>query len=124
MDKRLTYVAAAILALHGVVHFLGLVAYFELATFEELPYKTTLLGGTIDVGEVGIRAFGVLSAVAGIGFIGAAVALVVDWDHWRPALVAVTLFSLVLTSADYTVASAGALLNLIILGALVYERQR
>lgn len=40
---------------HGLVHLLGFVVPWQLATLEEMPYKTTLLAGTLDVGAVGIR---------------------------------------------------------------------
>ena len=122
MNNRLTYAAAAVLTVHGIVHFLGPVAYLELATVEELPYKTTLFDGAVGVGDAGIRLFGLLWAVAGLGFIGVAAGLVTDWTHWRSSLVGVTLVSLVLTVADYTVAYASVVVNLIILIALVSAR--
>lgn len=124
MNKRVAYFAAAVLALHGLVHVLGPVAYFELATIEDLPYKTTLLGGTVDVGDAGIRLFGLLWAVAGAGFVCVAAGLVADWEYWQPSLLAVTVFSLILTVADYTVAYAGIVLNLAILGGLAYTTMR
>lgn len=72
-----TYAAAAFLALHGIVHLLGTAVYLELAEVADFPYKTTLLGGWWDVGRAGIRVFGVLWAVAAVGFVASAVALVV-----------------------------------------------
>ncbi|MFA9428321.1 ABC transporter permease [Natronorubrum sp. A-ect3] len=118
MWKYLTYVTAIALTIHGVIHFLGIGVYFELLEMADLPYKTTLLGGAVDVGDTGIRVFAVLTAVAGVGFVASAVALVIGWRYWREMLLAVTVFSLVLTTLDWTVASAGALANLAILAGL------
>ncbi|SDR00732.1 ABC transporter permease [Natronobacterium texcoconense] len=117
----LLYLAAVALALHGLIHFLGIGVYFEVVEMADLPYKTTLLGGAIDVGDIGIRIFAVLTAVAGIGFVASAVALVSDWRYWRLLLLAVTVFSLVLTALDWTVASMGVLANLTILAALFVQ---
>jgi len=38
----------------GLVHLLGTVAYLRIAEIPELPYKTTLLGGQLEVGVVGV----------------------------------------------------------------------
>lgn len=116
------YAAAFALAVHGLIHFLGIGVYFELAEFADLPYKTTLAGGAVDVGHVGIRIFAVVTAVAGAGFVVAAAALLGNWRRWRQLLLAVTLLSFVLTALDWTVASMGVLANLAILVALLAER--
>lgn len=121
MVNHLTYAAAFALATHGLIHFLGIGVYFELIEMADLPYKTTLLGGTVDVGDFGIRVFAVLTAVAGAGFVASAVALVTGWRYWRAVLLAVTTFSLVLTLLDWTVASAGVLANLAILATLFVQ---
>ncbi|MDJ1434572.1 ABC transporter permease [Halostagnicola sp. A-GB9-2] len=115
------HLAAFALTIHGLIHFLGIGAYFEVIQMADLPYKTTLLGGAIDVGDTGIRIFAVLTAVAGIGFIVSAVGLVSDWRYWRPLLVAITVFSLILTTLDWTVASMGTLANLTILAVLFVQ---
>lgn len=119
MPRSLRDVAAIALAVHGVIHVLGLVVYAELVVLAELPYKTTLLDGAIDVGDAGIRVFGVVTAVVGVGFVVSAAAIVRDWRYWRPLLVVVTLCSLLVTALDWTVASMGVLANLAILAALV-----
>ena len=116
-----TYAAALALAIHGMIHFLGIGVYFELIEMADLPYKTTLLGGAVDVGDSGIRVIAVLTAVAGAGFVASAVAVVTGWRYWRGLLLTVTVFSLVLTVLDWTVASAGVLANLAILAALFVQ---
>ncbi|MDQ2049997.1 ABC transporter permease [Natronolimnohabitans sp. A-GB9] len=125
MAEYRRYATALALSIHGLIHLLGIVVYFELAAVADLPYKTTLLGGVVDVGDTGIRVFGALNGVAAVGFVASAVALVAGWRYWRALLVAVTLFSLLLTTLDWTVASTGILANLAILAALfVHARFR
>ncbi len=122
MRSLLTSVGSIILLGHGMVHLLGTVVYLELADVAEFPYKTTLLGGAVNGGDMGMRAFGVLWAVAAIGFVAAAGAVVIDWDHWPLVVGAVTVFSLTLTVFDYTVAYAGIVVNLGILVAVAYSQ--
>ena len=45
MMKILSIFLAIIAILHGGIHFMGFVAYWPLAKIDQLPYKTTLLGG-------------------------------------------------------------------------------
>lgn len=82
MVRYRTYVAAISVAIHGFIHFLGIGGYFELIEMADLPYKTTLLGGTVDVGDAVIRVFTMLTAVAGVGFVASAIALVTGWRYW------------------------------------------
>jgi len=116
--KTLAVIASIILVLHGLIHLMGTTAYMQLAVIQQLPYKTTLLGGRWDLGASGTAVYGALWAVAAIGFVVAAGALLAGWSWWQPVLVGVTLFSLVLTSLDWGVAYTGVFLNIIILAIL------
>lgn len=70
------------------------------------------------MGTSGIAIYGGLWALAAIGFVVAAVALIVGWGFGKPMLLGVTLFSLVLTALDYNVAYAGVVVNVVILAIL------
>jgi len=116
--KILVIIVAAVLILHGLIHLMGTVTYMRLGTVQGMAYKTTLLGGRWDLGENGIRIYGALWAVAAIGFILAAIAMLFGWSWWRPALAAVAAFSLALTALDWKAASVGAILSIAILAWL------
>jgi hypothetical protein len=118
MASLYTYLGAVVLGLHGVVHLLGTAVYLQLAEVAEFEYKTTVLGGAVDVGAAGMAVFGVLWVVASVGFVVGAGALVTGREGWRVLVVGVAVFSLVLTGLDYSVASAGVVVNLGILAAV------
>ena len=120
MQIILSILFIVILILHGLIHLMGTITYLQLGTFEELAYKTTLLNGSWDVGQAGIAIFGTLWAVAALGFLLAAAALLANWNWARPVLMAVTLFSLVLTILDWNSAFAGIVLNGVILTLLLF----
>jgi len=113
--KTLSIVAAIVLILHGLIHFLGTVTYMKLGTVQGLTYKTTLLGGHWNLGEGGIGVYGALWAVAAIGFIVSAAALLFGWSWWKPVVAGVAVCSLALTALDWKVASAGAMPNIVTL---------
>ena len=116
--KILTIIAAIVLVLHGLIHLMGTAAYLKLAVIPQLPYKTTVLDGRWELGASGIAVYGGLWAIAAIGFIVAAVALLASWNWWQPLLIVVTLLSLALTALDWDVAYTGVIVNIVILGIL------
>lgn len=116
--KILSIIAAVILILHGLIHLMGTVTYMKLGTVQGLTYKTTLLDGRWRLGESGIHIYGALWAVAAIGFILSAVALLFGWIWWKPVLVSIAVFSLALTALDWKTAFAGIILNIVILAWL------
>ncbi len=114
-------VVAILLIGHGLVHLLGFVVPWRLASLEEMPYKTTLLAGTLDVGATGIRAVGLLWLLAAIGFVAAGVAVLTLHPWWGSITLGVTLFSLALCVLGWPDARFGLLINVAILAYLFFE---
>jgi len=115
MSKIIRIIAAVILFFHGLIHLMGTTVYMQFGSLEGFPYKTTILNGRIDLGENGIYIFGVVWALAAIGFVVTAVGLVAQWKWNQSLLVGVSIFSLVLTDLDWEIASTGAIVNIVIL---------
>ena len=119
MTTFLHWGAGVILALHGLIHLLGFASYLRLTTVPTLPYTTTVLGGRLDLGAAGMGLFGLAWGVAALGFVLVAAAYLFGWAWRRPALMAVTLLSMVITVLDYGPAWAGIIVNLAILAVLM-----
>jgi hypothetical protein len=109
------FALAALMILHGLAHLAGFAGSWHMG---ELPYKTTVLGGRVDLGDTGIRAAGVLWLTAAIAFaiVGAGTALNYSW--WAKAALYVTLASLALTIMEFPEAKIGLVVNLAILAVL------
>ncbi len=112
------YFFAAVVALHGLIHLLGTVSYLKLARVQGLPYKTTVLGGRLDLGDLGIGVFGALWGMAALGFLVSVVGIVLQSSWWVSTLMAISLFSLALTMLDSSVALTGVVVNAVILALL------
>ena len=52
------FALAALLIAHGVAHLVGFLVPWKLLSTAEVPYRTTVLGGLIEVGDAGARALG------------------------------------------------------------------
>jgi hypothetical protein len=100
------------LALHGLVHAIGFAEAWRVGT---LAYRTTVLGGHLDLGAVGIRGLGLLWLLAGSGFL--AVGLRLAWRGSVPGrlLAAVALLSLVICLLGLPESGFGAVINGVIL---------
>jgi hypothetical protein len=116
-------IVAILLVGHGLVHLPGFVVPWRLATLEEMPYKTTLLAGNLDVGATGIRLVGLLWLLAAVGFVVAGGAVFTQHPWWVAVTLGVTLFSLALCILGWPEARFGLLVNLAILAYLFFGRR-
>jgi hypothetical protein len=121
MARWVSYFAAFVLIAHGLIHLLGTTVYLRLGEVSGFAYKTTLLGNRWDLGPVGIGIFGAMWAVAAVGFIVSAIAMLTGSSWWQPVLITVTVFSLLLTGLDWNLAFAGVGLNLVILAIMFWS---
>ncbi len=108
MFKILSIAFMILVSLHGLIHLMGLVAYWPLGKVPDLPYKTTLLGGRWEVGSAGARLFSILWLLAVLGFLVAVLALALGRSWWAPVMILATLISLIVCILDWTVAFRGA----------------
>ena len=123
MSKWMLYLAGFILIAHGLIHLMGTTVYMRLGDVQGFAYKTTLLGGRWDVGAAGISLFGALWAVAAVGFIASSVGMLTGSSWWQAVLIAVSVFSLLLTGLDSSLAFAGVIVNLVILALVFWSRR-
>jgi len=122
-NKMSKFVGPLIVTLHGLVHLIGPAVYWQLTEIEGLVYKTTLLDGSFNVGEAGIRIFGGLWLLGALGFAVAAVGMAMGQAWARQLLLGTAVFSLVLTCLDWPAAFAGVVVNLGILGVVWYSKR-
>ena len=108
-----------LLVLHGIAHLPGFAVAWRLTTTPEMPYRTTLLGGRVDLGDAGIRAMGLLWLAAGLGFIAAAVGTWRGSATWPTLALVVALVSLVLCVMAWPDSRIGAVVNVAILALLL-----
>ena len=108
------FILAALLIGHGVAHIVGFVVPWKLMQMPEMPYRTTILGGMMDVGDAGIRLMGVLWLLIGLAFAVVAGGVVAGWSL-RTAVFAL----LALSSAFCVIGWPEARIGLIVNGALL-----
>ena len=108
----------ALLVAHGIAHLVGFVVPWRLLVSAEMPYKTTILAGRMDVGANGIRFVGVLWLLVGAMTIGAGIAWPLNWPDPIVLTAAALLLSLLLCIVEWPLTKIGLAVNVVLLVAL------
>ena len=111
------FALAALMILHGMAHLAGFAGAWHLGA--ALPYKTTILGGRVDLGDSGIRVAGLLWLVTALAFVVAGAGAALNYDWWMKAALYVAAASLLLTLLELPQARLGLFVNLAILAVLI-----
>ena len=114
----------ALLVAHGVAHLAGFAVPWRLVESDEMPYKTTVLGGRIDLGPTGIRVMGVLWLAAGVATMAAGSAWLLRWADPVPLTIGVAAASLVLCLVEWPLTRIGLAVNLVLLIAMPLAAER
>lgn len=102
---------ALFIALHAIAHLVGFAGAWRLSAPEGVPYRTTVLGGRLDLGDTGIRAVGILWLLASLAFIIIATGVMTNASWWMTAMIGVSLASLGLCLLEWPQARIGAIIN-------------
>ena len=75
---------ALLMAAYGIAHLPGFLVSWRLRSFPEMPFRTTIIGTSVDVGEIGIKVIGLVWLAAGVAFVVLAVATLTRAAWWQP----------------------------------------
>jgi hypothetical protein len=116
------YVLAFLFLGHGIAHLPGFIVSWQLASFPELPYRTTIFGTSLDVGAGGIRLIGLCWLGIAAALIAVASAFALDVRVWPWAAPTVLALSLVLCLAGWPEARLGLVANVVLAASLAGMR--
>lgn len=112
---------ASFLVLHGFAHMVGFAGAFKLS--QDIPYKTTILSGRLDLGPTGIRVVGLIWLAAAMTFVLIGLAGLADQAWWLRAGVAASIVSLLLCMVELPEARVGMAINTIIILSIIGAHQ-
>jgi hypothetical protein len=119
----LRYGLALFLILHGLVHLIGFMRARRSWSYDSWPYRTTVLGGRIEIGERGTLVLGWMWLFAIPAFIVAGIGLFVLASCWVTLTGVVATISLLLCLLEWPDLWPGMLINVAILALLFVGNQ-
>jgi hypothetical protein len=113
-------IVAVFLILHGLVHLLWFVVPWRITEVDGLPYSTKIFNERFDIGDRGIKFFGLLWLLPTILFIISGLVLFFSIPWWFPLTLWASSISCVLCILAWPIARWGALIDVIIIAVLLY----
>jgi hypothetical protein len=110
---------ALFLFVHGIAHLPGFIVGWQLASFPELPFRTTVFGGAIDIGVLGTRLVGTGWLLTAAAMVTLAAFLAAGGAARPGVTLAVIALSMILCAAGWPDARLGLAANAVILALLV-----
>jgi len=107
------------IGLHATAHLVGFAGSWRLSAPEGIPYRTTVLGGRLDLGDVGIRAVGILWLLAALAFLIAAAGVLTNASWGMTATIGVSMASLGLCLLEWPQARIGAVMNVALIASVL-----
>jgi energy-converting hydrogenase Eha subunit E len=120
MSTMIRLVGATLVALHGVIHLIGFVVPWRIATVDGFPYRATAFGGLAELGDVGMRVVGVAWLVCAVGFVVAGVGIARRSPWARRLTVSLAAMSIVLCVLGLPESSVGILVNATIIAVAAW----
>lgn len=114
---------AVFMLLHGVAHLPGFAVPWKLAKSPDMPYHTTILAGWVDVGDAGIRLFGLTFLLLTVAFALSAGATFLRAEWWLEMAIATVVVSTLVCVLALPEARIGLAANLLILALLVWAHR-
>jgi hypothetical protein len=118
MIRIAAWAIALFLAAHGVAHLVGCLVSWRLMTSPEVPYTTTLLGGRVDIGDMGRRAVGALWLAGAVVFVIAGLAFGLGRPSAPLLIAGAAAGSLLLCAIEWPQARVGVFVNVALLVVL------
>jgi hypothetical protein len=112
------FIIGLVLIAYGLAHSLGFVIPWRIGPGKNAPYNTTILNGVVDLGDIGIRAMGILWLIAGLAFIAAGIGVMATSSWGGIATLDATMFSLILSIIGWPDSRVGVFINVAILAYL------
>jgi hypothetical protein len=115
-------VLSAVLFVHGIAHIVGFVVPWKLITSPDVPYRTTVLTGSLDLGPAGVRLLGIVWLVVALLFIVLAVSVQQHAVWWYEDAFVLVGVSLMLCLLGWPEARPGMIANAVIVGLMLVGR--
>ncbi len=104
-----------VLIIHAIAHLPGFVMSFKLAEIKELPYSTKIFFKKVEIGEFGIKIYGVIWLLLSLVFLIAVFFIIFDKPVFKETVLAASILSLLISTAGLPETKFGVIINLLLI---------
>jgi hypothetical protein len=122
MEGDVRYVIAFLLLGHAIAHLPGFLVGWQLASFPELQFRTTVISNLVDVGPIGARIVGSGWMIVSLMFVVMAATIALRPSGWPPTLPGVVALSALLCVLGWPEARIGLAVNGLLAAGLLVMR--
>ena len=112
-------VISVLIFAHAVAHLPGFLVSWRLRSFPELPFRTTILAGSVDVGQTGIKVVGIAWLTLSVALAIIAVGILTRAAWSQPAAYFAVGLSAGLCIVGWPDARLGLVANAVILAVIM-----
>jgi ABC-type microcin C transport system permease subunit YejB len=112
-------ILAALFIGHGVAHVVGFAVPWKLVTSSQVPYRTTVAGGLVDIGPAGVRLVGLLWLFVAVALVSIAAGVLQHTTWWYREALVILMVSSVLCLLGWPDSRPGLVANFLILAVLI-----
>jgi len=112
------FALSVLLIAHGVAHLVGFVVPWRLMATPDVPYRSTIFGGAVDVGDDGVKALGLVWLAAALVFVVLGGGLLAGFSI-RLWTFPVLGLSLALCAVGWPDARIGVIVNVVVFAVLL-----
>ena len=112
-------ILAALFIGHGVAHVVGFAVPWRLVTSSEVPYRTTVAGGLVDIGPAGVRLIGIVWLFVAVALVSIAAGVLQHTSWWYREAIVILIVSSALCLLGWPDSRPGIVANVLILAVLI-----
>lgn len=109
------FIVGLLLIAHGAAHAMGFAIPWRLGPGKDVPSEPTILNGTVNLGDAGMRVLGIAWLVAALFVVVAGLGVIAGSPWGGFVTLDATMFSLVLCILGWPQSRTGIIINVAIL---------
>ncbi|MFH0735152.1 MAG: hypothetical protein V1773_11950 [bacterium] len=111
----LIYIFAALLLIHGIAHLVGFIVPWKIADLKDMPYSTKIFNKKIELGEVGIKIYGLIWLFLAVFFLVCVILIIYNGPIHKNIIISASVLSLFMSVLGIPDSKFGIVINVLII---------
>jgi hypothetical protein len=104
-----------VLLAHAIAHLPGFISAYKIAELKELPYSTKIFFKKVEIGELGVKIYGLIWLILSIIFLIAVILLLLSRPVFKDTVLVASSLSLLISVAGLPETKFGVIINILLI---------